>query len=195
MMKHTILPIACLLLASACSFTPRPADELYLVKAAPAACNLAAPVDLTGLDAAPGLDTSRIAIFTTPTHLTYYTGARWAATAPQMLRSFVTEAFEQAGGNVVTSSDNPERGLEIALGVRDFEVVDATSPAVRVRFVATVHTLRAGKQHVWNVASEKRVTSAANHMPDSVAAFNRASNEAMGDIVHQIAAKTGGCGE
>lgn len=197
MIKHHVLPLACLLIASACSYTPRPADKLYLVKATPkqASCALPGPVEFIGIDAAPGLDTSRIAIFATPTHLTYYTGVRWAATAPQMLRSFFTEAFEQAGNRVMTSSDDAKHNFEIALSVRDFEVLEAASPTIHVRFVATVREQGGKRAHVWTVQSDKRVTPTANHMPDLITAFNRASNDAIHDIVQGIAAKTGGCGK
>jgi cholesterol transport system auxiliary component len=64
------------------------------------------PADLPKLDfqlvveepfAAGGLDTHRIAIFTTPYEVKYYPEARWSERVPRLVQTLLVESFENTG--------------------------------------------------------------------------------------------------
>jgi cholesterol transport system auxiliary component len=137
--------------------------------------------------AAPSLDTARIAVVQPDNRFDYFAGMRWSDAAPQMLQPLLVDAL-QSGGRYEAVLAAPSRAaadrlLEVEL--RRFEAAYAAvgaAPRVRVEMHATLVDARRG-QRISSVLASAEAEAAANQRGEVVAAFGRATVEAIGDIV------------
>jgi len=186
MKKKLLITLLCSLLC-ACTLRAKP-DDLYVIKASipPTASSCAAHLILQVNEpqTAPGLESSRIAIFDTPTHLTYYTGAAWAVPLPQMFQAFMVSALAQSHRfkSVGSDIDNIAPDISVLITVRDFEVRQSASPQARVAIAVKI--INGKTNHLLNSSYiEKTALPAENHMPSIVSAFNQVANEAASAVV------------
>lgn len=136
------------------------------------------------------LDTDRIAIYTGPHALQYFTGARWTDRAPRMLQDLIVETFENAGLHMSASRQAVAVRPNVALvsDLRDFEArVTAGSegpvmPDVVVRLSARIIWLD-GRKVLDGRTFEARHTAASDSVADVVAAMNIAAQSVVGDVV------------
>lgn len=140
------------------------------------------------------LDSRRIAVVQ-DNEISAYRGARWADSAPTLLRDRLIEAFQRKGqvSSVSSTDANLYADLELISHLRAFqsEYVDGT-PAVRIRLDAQL--IENTTQRVLASRSfEVRKLSPAEDIESVVATFGRASDELSREIVdwlleHQVAA-------
>ena len=181
---------ALLLSLTACGIGSRPAEELYILHAQKPAVSkgaVATTISIANPEAAPGLDSPRIAVTDAPNHLTYYTGAAWAQSLPVLIQQFLIDSFQQSGAFANVSNDQDELIPNVTLltDIRKYEV-DTTvpGPMVRIRIVATL--VSASHKSIATFTVEKTAVADANHMPNIVAAFDKATNEAAKDILRGV---------
>jgi cholesterol transport system auxiliary component len=136
--------------------------------------------------ASDALDTSRMLVMPTPGALETYKNGRWADTPPMVLRGLLIEAFQQtgriAGVGAVTSGLHADYLMTIDL--YDFEVQYRDgAPHAMIRLNAklgdaSINRVRAAKMFA---ADEPVAGSTAG---DAAAAFDRAIDALLADIVH-----------
>jgi len=177
---------------SACAvLEPRPANDLYVLKAeSPATQPSALPMNLRidEPEVAAGLNTPRIAVLDTPNHLTYYSGAAWAQPLPQIVQGFLVDALQQSHGFASVSSDKEGVTADVILltDIQDFEVENsAASPTVRLRLTAKLVDA-VSHQVIAGFTVEKTAAAEANHMEAIVKAFNQALTDAAADMLQTL---------
>jgi len=137
--------------------------------------------------AAPSLDTGRIAVVQPDSRFDYFAGMRWSDAAPQMLQPLLVNAL-QSGGRYEAVLAAPSRAaadLLLEVELRRFEAAYAAvgaAPRVRVEMHATLVDARRG-QRISSLLASAEAEAAANRRGEVVAAFERATVEAIGEIV------------
>lgn len=178
------------------SENPRP--ETYRLGAAASptttAAGAARPATALGLTvarprAAAALDSDRIALVSTGNRFDYYAGVRWAEPAPQMLQQNLVAALAHSGSfaGVFAAPARVPSELLLDVEVRRFEV-DATAegaPVVHVALQASLVDARRATR-VASFTTEAAVPASANRRAAIIAAFDRASAEAVNDVVARV---------
>ncbi|HEX4052404.1 MAG TPA: ABC-type transport auxiliary lipoprotein family protein [Steroidobacteraceae bacterium] len=178
----------------------QPRQEEYLLRApgAPAAADAASTAGppSTALDAArslevllpaaaPGLEGDGIAVLRPGEQLDYYTGARWAAAAPQMLQNLAIESLRQQGRFVLVESDSAPFAaswvLQLELTHFEADYQDGGPPTVQVGLIATLGQ-RSARQAVMTLSIDTQARAQADRMHDVVAAFQSATSQALQQI-------------
>jgi cholesterol transport system auxiliary component len=205
MMRSMAIRLACTtgaaLLLAGCggllqSDTPRP--ETYRLGSVPAPAGAAAaaatgtpPLALTVARprAAAALDSERIAVVAAGSRFDYYAGVRWAEPAPQMLQQNLVAALAGSGrfAGVFAAPARVPSELMLDVELRRFEA-DTTAgdaPVVHVVLQASlVDTRRA--QRVASFTSEAAVAADGSRRAAIIAAFDRASAQAVNDVVVRV---------
>lgn len=174
------------------------ADALKSVAAADAGTAPAAP---GGLDAArslqvllpaaaPGLEGDGIAVLRPGGQLDDYTGARWAAPAPQMLQTLAIESLRRAARFSLVESDSAPFAADwvLRLELTHFEADYAGDgpPTVRVGLVATLGQ-RNARRAVVNLTVDTHAPAQADRMHAVVAAFESATRQALQQLAQRLA--------
>jgi cholesterol transport system auxiliary component len=148
--------------------------------------------------AAAALDTDRIAVRSAGSRFDYYSAARWAESAPQMLQQSLVGALAataQFGGGVMTAPARAPAELLLDVELRRFEAVtagaDATAsgaaPTIYVQVqVSLVDSRRA--ERVTSFVSEAAVPAADNRLSAVIAAFESATAQVVGDVSARVQA-------
>lgn len=148
--------------------------------------------------AAAAIDTDRIAVHSAGNRFDYYSAARWAESAPQMLQQNLVSALAataQFGGGVMTAPARVPTELLLDVELRRFEAVttgadaasSGTAPVVHVQVqVSLVDSRRAAR--VTSFISEAAVPSSENRLSAVVAAFDRANTQVVSDIAARVQA-------
>jgi cholesterol transport system auxiliary component len=111
---------------------------------------------------------------------------RWSDAAPQMLQPLLVNALQSAGRyeTVLAAPSRAAADLLLEVELRRFEaayVAVGAAPRVRVEMHATLVGARRG-QRISSVLASAEAEAAANRRGEVVAAFERATVEAIGDI-------------
>jgi cholesterol transport system auxiliary component len=148
--------------------------------------------------AAAAIDTDRIAVQYAGNRFDYYSAARWAESAPQMLQQNLVSALAATarfGGGVMTAPARAPTELLLDVELRRFEAAttgtDAASsgaaPVVHVQVqVSLVDSRRAAR--VTSFVSEAAVPASENRLSAVVAAFDRANAQVVSDIAARVQA-------
>jgi len=136
------------------------------------------------------LDTDRIAIYTGPHALQYFTGARWTDRAPRLLQDLIVESFEHAGLQMSASRQSVAVRPTVSLisDLRDFEArvtssgEGAVTPEVVVRLSVKVVWLD-GRRVLDAQMFEARQMATSDAVADVVAAMNTATQQVVKEIV------------
>jgi cholesterol transport system auxiliary component len=186
------LTIAAALALAACSsltgrkepfttYSPRYAPPAATSNATPVAWQLAIDTPL----ASNALDSARMLVMPSPGALETYAGARWADTAPMLLRGLLIQAFQDSGR--ITGVGAVASGLHadyvLAVDLYDFETQyrDASPHAV-IRLNAKL-TDTSTNRIVASRAFEADAPVAGTRAADAAAAFGQALNELLPKIV------------
>lgn len=186
----------------------QPQQQEYLLRAPGAAAGTdsastasAARAPSTGLDAtrslevllpaaAPGLEGDGIAVLRAGGQLDYYTGARWAAGAPQMLQNLAVQSMRRQGRFALVESDSAPFAASwvLQLELTHFEADDEGDgpPTVQVGLIATLGQRRA-RQAVMTLSIDTHARAEADRMHDVVAAFQSATDQALQEIAARLA--------
>ncbi len=138
------------------------------------------------------LDTDRIAVTTPGLGFDYLAGARWADPAPQMLQQLLVDTLARDArfATVVAAPSRVPTTLMLDAEIGRFEAayanVDAP-PTVMVEFGVNLVDVRSGR-----IVTSFRVAATAeaarNDRGSVVAAFERATDQALRDAANRIAA-------
>jgi len=200
------IAIACAVLAGCLSggfHSNQPTQQEYLLRwagtsAAPTALPpeatsaLAADLTLEVLlpTASPELEGDGIAVLRAGGRLDYYSGARWAAPAPQMLQGMAVEALRAGGRFSWVEEDGAPFAanwvLEVELAHFEAEYDDAGPPTVRVGLVCTLGQ-RGARRAVATFAVQSQAMASADRMGAVVDAFQRATSEALSQLASRLA--------
>ena len=142
--------------------------------------------------AAPALDTDRVAVVQPDSRFDYFTGVRWSEPAPQMLQQQLVRALAADGRfeAVVATPSRVPSDLLLDVELRRFEAVyaaDGSTPVVRVEMqVSLVDPRKARRLASFVVAASSPADE--NRLAPVVAAFDRATAEAVRSAVDQVRA-------
>jgi cholesterol transport system auxiliary component len=148
--------------------------------------------------AAAAIDTDRIAVLSAGNRFDYYSAARWAESAPQMLQQNLVSALAataQFGGGVMTAPARVPTELLLDVELRRFEVVTAgtdaassgAAPVVYMQVQASLIDSRRAAR-VTSFVSEASVPASENRLSAVVAAFDRANAQVVSDIAARVQA-------
>lgn len=146
--------------------------------------------------AAAALDTDRIAVLAAGSRFDYYSGARWAEAAPQMLQQNLVGELTARGLFAAVYAAPARAPAELLLDVelRRFEAVSPGStaaagpaPVVHVRAQASLVDTRRGVR-ITSFVSEATVPATDNRLGAIVAAFERANAQVVQDITARVLA-------
>lgn len=136
--------------------------------------------------AAGGLDTHRIAIYTTPYEVKYYAEARWAERVPRMVQTLLVESFENTGKivSVGRQSVGLRSDFNLKSELREFqaELKEGANgvPEVLVGLNSKLIS-QARAQIVASVNFDRRVKAKSNSLPAVIEAFD----EALGHVLRE----------
>ena len=142
--------------------------------------------------AAPALDTDRVAVVQPDSRFDYFTGVRWSEPAPQMLQQQLVRALAADGRfeAVVAAPSRVPADLLLDVELRRFEAVyaaDGSAPVVKVEMqVSLVDPRKARRLASFVVAASSPADE--NRLAPVVAAFDRATAEAVRSAVDQVRA-------
>jgi len=197
---------ACAVLAATGCVSVRshePAPQQYLLTlASPAPVSVtdsagapSASLQVLQPGAAPGLAGEGIAVERSGQRLDYFSGVRWAATAPAMIETLAVQALRRAGHfRLVESNTGPfTAGLVLAIELTHFEADytagagqtrDDDAPMVRVALVATLG--RHNGQVLRQFTVTRSVRADANRMQAVIAAFREATDAVLTQLAGQL---------
>ena len=160
-----------------------------------AIAKVAYPVQLNvGLpQAAPGLDSTRIAVLRNGNELDYYFGARWGGTAPQVVQAFVVELLQSQQGykGVASEGARVDADYLLALELRDFQAEyasDKANPIVHVTVVGTLINIKSRKV-LATVTASSQSPAKDNRLSAVVGAFQSATQQASVSLSEQLAVR------
>jgi cholesterol transport system auxiliary component len=204
------------LLASGCGgllhSTARPEQSYYLRAPAAAAVHAAAadataahavgtdaaPAPFTGMslrvahpNASPGLESPHIMLVQSDYRMNFLAGARWPASAPEVIESLVVQTLRASGDwtSVADPSSPFPSDFLLQIGVRRFEA-DYTGggevPVVHVVLDCIVGR-REGREVIATFVASGEANAAANRVSAVVGAFQQATDAALGSLAQQVA--------
>lgn len=135
--------------------------------------------------AAPGLDTDRIALRRSAQRLDYYAASRWPTQLPDFLQSLAIDALRASGKYSSVQSDrasfSADQVLQIEIRRFQAEYPPEGAPVVHVQLLATLGH-RNDRSVVASVSAESSVPAAENRMQSVAAAFQSAVTAALTDL-------------
>lgn len=146
--------------------------------------------------AVSSLDTDRIAVVHPGGSFDYFAGVRWADPAPQMMQGLLVQAIDADGrfAAVVAAPSRVPADLMLDVELRRFEASYAAgehAARVRVELQVNIVDVRKGARIAsFGAASEADATG--DRRPAVVAAFDRATGEAVQSVVARVREYAGG---
>jgi cholesterol transport system auxiliary component len=139
--------------------------------------------------AAPGLDSDRIALRRSAQRLDYYAGSRWPAPLPEFVQSLAVEALRASGKFRTVQADSAtfaaDEVLQIEIQRWQAEYAGDGAPVVHVQLLATLGH-RSERLVVASVSADRSVAAAENRMQAVVAAFQSAATAALTDLAGRL---------
>ena len=169
-------------------------DQVYYLQAKPAGVvAAAAPAGSLRIShpvADPGLDSDRIVLLRPDRRMDFYAGSRWPGPATQLIEALAVETL-RAGGTwrSVEGSTSPfPSDYLLQISVRHFEADYASGGAAPEAHVVLDCILgrREGRTVLKSFRVEGRSAASANRLGSVVAAFEDATNAALGALSTQI---------
>lgn len=144
------------------------------------------------------LDTERVAVSAAGNRFDYYSAARWAEAAPQMVQQQLVGALSatgQFGGGVFAAPARVPAELSLDLELRRFEAVTTSAdaaesgaaPTVHVQVQASLIDARRGTR-VTSFVAEAAVPATANRLGAVVAAFDEANAQVLREVTGKVQA-------
>ena len=141
--------------------------------------------------AVPGLASDNIIVLRSGERLDHYRGARWPAAAPGLLQALAIEALRTAHRFAMVESDAGPFAADYVLSLElthfEVEYTGAGAPTVHVALVCSLGR-RGSRDVIASFSADSRVTAAADRMQPVVAAFERATGEALSQLVAGVPA-------
>jgi cholesterol transport system auxiliary component len=141
----------------------------------------------------PGLDSDAIVLTAPDRRLEHFAASKWAAPAPRMLASLAAETLRNRGVLAAVHDDaSPFPGdyllrMTIRRFDADYAAGTGAAPAATVVLDCTVGT-RAERKLLGTFVAQATVRAADNRMGAVVAAFEQATQDALGKLTEQTLA-------
>jgi ABC-type uncharacterized transport system auxiliary subunit len=139
--------------------------------------------------AAPALDSERIALVASGNRFDYYAGVRWAEAAPEMLQQNLVAALARSGrfAGVFAAPARVPSELMLDVELRRFEADGSAggAPVVHVVLQASLVDARTARR-VASFTSEATAAAEGDRRAAIIAAFDRASAQAVNDVVARV---------
>lgn len=140
--------------------------------------------------ASSSLDSDRIAVLGPGSRFDYYSGVRWAESAPEMLQHLLVRSIVADGryAAVVAAPSRVPADRLLDSELRHFEaeyVPGATAPRVRVEIQASLVDVRSTRR-ITSFVSSAEAEAAENRQAAVLAAFERATAEALQAAVQRL---------
>jgi ABC-type uncharacterized transport system auxiliary subunit len=203
--RLTAVPVSVAALAAAALLTQlggcmglhsdAPATQVYVLRAAShpqsdpgqptASVHVGRPI------ADPGLDSDHIMLVESGHRMSYYVASRWAANLPAVVEALTVDTLRASGAwaTVQDSSSAFSSDYLLQIVISRFEAdygAGSGAPEVHVVLDCTVGK-RAGREVIASFIAEGSSTATANRLGEVVAAFEDASNKALGEIAARTA--------
>lgn len=140
--------------------------------------------------ASSSLDSDRIAVLGPGSRFDYYSGVRWAESAPEMLQHLLVRSIVADGryAAVVAAPSRVPADRLLDSELRHFEaeyLPGATAPRVRVEIQASLVDVRSTRR-ITSFVSSAEAEAAENRQAAVLAAFERATAEALQAAVQRL---------
>jgi cholesterol transport system auxiliary component len=177
-----------------------PAPQSYVLRLAPRTAPAAAPSTAGSVlvqrpQAGPGLDSDRIALLRGDNRFDFYAASRWAAPAPDLMESVITDALRAGGGFSTVFDDSapyaPRYNLRCAL--RRFEAEYSSegsgggAPTVHVVLDCSLGRHR-DRELLATFTAAGAATAREDRLTAVVAAFEAATTTAVAELERASAA-------
>jgi ABC-type uncharacterized transport system auxiliary subunit len=172
-----------------------PIAQLYVLRptwaASPpaAAAPAAGTVQVTLPLAAAGLATDGIVVLRPGARLDYYGAARWAGTSAAMLQTLAIDALRASNRFSMVESDAGPFASDYVLSLEllhfEAEYTGAGPPTVHVALVCTLGR-RGNRDVIVSFGADSKVTADADRMQSVVAAFERATGDALSQVAANV---------
>ncbi|MGB8273780.1 MAG: ABC-type transport auxiliary lipoprotein family protein [Alphaproteobacteria bacterium] len=133
-----------------------------------------------------GLNTTRIALLHSPTHLEYYAGSDWIDRPPAMVQTLIIQSFENSDRIVAVGRDALDLRADYVLrcDIRDFqtEYFHGGRPVAHVSLNAKLVALPR-RTIVASASFEHSAEAGADRIVDLIAAFNESLGHVLGELV------------
>lgn len=169
-----------------------PVTQMYVLRAAPAmglaeAERIPASLQITAPSPGPGLESERIVLVQADRRMSYFAASRWPAQLPRVVEALAVQAFRATGalGAVLDARTPFPPDYFLEASIRHFEADYASggeAPEVRVVLDCIVGR-RDGRELLASFTAAGTARAQANRMSDVIAAFEAASNAALGTVV------------
>jgi len=185
-----------LLLVAGCSgfHSDEAATQVYTLDPVIAAAKSAAPEEAPSLlllrpQAAPGLDTERIALRRSGQRMDYYAASRWPAPVPEFVQSLAVDTLRGSGKYRSVQADgtafSADRALQIEIRRFQAEYAGDGPPTVHVQLLATLGK-RDDRKALASVEAESSVPASENRMQMVIAAFQSATSAALAQLAERL---------
>jgi cholesterol transport system auxiliary component len=177
-----------------------PISQVYVLRPtwsapATAATAPAGSVQVTLPLAAAGLATDSIEVLRSGERLDYYRGARWAGATPGMLQTLAIDALRGTNRFAMVQSDAGPFASEfvLSLELRHFEA-EYTGPGPPTAHVELVCTFgkRGSRDGIASFTVDGKVAADADRLQAVVAAFERATGDALTQMAANISVSAAG---
>jgi ABC-type uncharacterized transport system auxiliary subunit len=174
--------------------TKAPPPTIYQLTAAAVAPATAPAVEQIAADLAvlkprvrTGLATDRIAALYPDRRLEYFADARWSGPVDEVMQDLAVQQFHSSSGLRNVSADESEfpSTYWLEIEVSDFQAeysAAAAPPTVHVHFLARIGS-SADRRIIAQFEASATEAAEANRMSAIVDAYDRAADEALGEIV------------
>ena len=143
--------------------------------------------------AGPGLNTSQIVLLQPDHRMNVYAASTWAADAPALVESLATQTLRASGKwRSVEDAESPfpsDYLLQIAIRRfdADYSAGSDTPPTVHVTLDCTLGA-EDGRTILASFVADGSAAASANKLSEVVAAFQQATDQALGSMSQQAAA-------
>ena len=143
--------------------------------------------------AGPGLNTSQIVLLQPDHRMNVYAASAWAADAPALVESLATQTLRASGKwRSVEAAESPfpsDYLLQIAIRRfdADYSAGSDTPPTVHVTLDCTLGA-EDGRTILASFVADGSAVASANKLSEVVAAFQQATDQALGSMSQQAAA-------
>ncbi|MGH8287998.1 MAG: ABC-type transport auxiliary lipoprotein family protein [Steroidobacteraceae bacterium] len=143
--------------------------------------------------AGPGLDSSQIVLLEPDHRMNVYAASAWAADAPALIESLATQTLRATGEwSSVEDAESPfPSDYLLQISIRRFDADYSASgdapPTVQVTLDCTLGA-EGARTIAASFAAAGSAAASANKLSDVVAAFQRATDQALASMSRQVAA-------
>lgn len=131
------------------------------------------------------IDTTRIGLQRSSTHVQYYARAGWSDRAPQMIQTLMIESFENSGRIVAVGRESVALRADYILKseLREFQAEYYNGPKPRVRITLIARLVKMPRRAI---IGSKKLEAVIEAEADTMEAIITAFDEALGKVLKRL---------